>query len=394
MSDETLNYSLIKLILALNEQFMVAALPSDKSDKTRNRVLQALVARSGASKTFAENIIFMLNRADAADEEDVCMQLLVLKILYLLFTTTGTHEYFYTNDLCVLVDVFLRELANLPDESESLRHTYLRVLHPLLTNTQLRSAPYKHAQIVRTLRGLVDHAHIRDISPTTRRLVQRCLGAEWANAVQQERRDSGDSLPSPTSPSSMSSFAAAMPVSPAPASARTMLAPPGGAGLRRDKSLRSSASASDLKSTAAKHAHIRVATPPHNGSMVSLAAAQAPAPASGSGSGVPKVGLLGVRHPQRGASLGEVADTLREFTLGSDVVSLDSSSSGSPTPPPERPARADSVPPDVRQRTTSSPYRPAPPPPAGHRRKAPAPPVKGHTMTTIARSRPAPPVTS
>lgn len=51
--------------------------------------------------------------------EDLCMQLLVLKILYLLFTTKGTTEYFYTNDLCVLVDVFLREIVDLDEDSES-----------------------------------------------------------------------------------------------------------------------------------------------------------------------------------------------------------------------------------------------------------------------------------
>jgi hypothetical protein len=47
------------------------------------------------------------------------MQLLVLKLLYILFTNKGTSEYFYTNDLCVLVDVFLRELVDLDDDSES-----------------------------------------------------------------------------------------------------------------------------------------------------------------------------------------------------------------------------------------------------------------------------------
>lgn len=49
------------------------------------------------------------------------MQLLVLKILYLLFTTKGCAEYFYTNDLCVLVDVFLREILDLDEENESVR---------------------------------------------------------------------------------------------------------------------------------------------------------------------------------------------------------------------------------------------------------------------------------
>jgi len=51
--------------------------------------------------------------------EDLCMQLLVLKLLYILFTTQGTSEYFYTNDLCVLVDVFLREVVDLDEDSES-----------------------------------------------------------------------------------------------------------------------------------------------------------------------------------------------------------------------------------------------------------------------------------
>ena len=47
------------------------------------------------------------------------MQLLILKLLYLLFSTNGTSEYFYTNDLCVLVDVFLRELVDLDEDSDS-----------------------------------------------------------------------------------------------------------------------------------------------------------------------------------------------------------------------------------------------------------------------------------
>ncbi|KAK7680378.1 hypothetical protein QCA50_016618 [Cerrena zonata] len=152
--DESFNYSVIKLLVALNEQFMVASLhpetprPDAKFSRdghtpdSRNRVLRILMSRLGSSMTFGENLIFMLNRADRTPE-DLVMQLLVLKLLYLLFNTKDTAEYFYTNDLCVLVDVFLREILNLDEDNESLRHTYLRVLHPLLTKTQLRSMPYK-----------------------------------------------------------------------------------------------------------------------------------------------------------------------------------------------------------------------------------------------------------
>jgi len=146
--------------------------------------------RLGSSKTFGENMIFMLNRADGSAEA-LCMQLLILKMLYLLFTTPGTQEYFYTSDLCVLVDVFIRELSDIPEESESLRHTYLRVLHPLLTNTQLRLVPYKRLEIRRILHAHIANAHLREINLTTKRLVERCLSAPWAgNLGPEEEHDS------------------------------------------------------------------------------------------------------------------------------------------------------------------------------------------------------------
>ncbi|EIW68669.1 hypothetical protein TREMEDRAFT_39577 [Tremella mesenterica DSM 1558] len=236
--DERLNYAVIKLLIALNEQFMVATLPPkphkatlsaplvstatlpepedysrptqstseeaptsglldtgaqvrhhhrahsaepgpythDHSEEAKkgNRVLVVLMRRLGSSKTFGENIIFILNRAENTPE-GLSMQLLILKILYLLFTTPGTQEYFYTNDLRVLLDVFIRELVDLPAECEALRHTYLRVLYPLLNHTQLRNDPYKRAQIKLVLKSLISNGHIQEVGSTTLRLVERCL---------------------------------------------------------------------------------------------------------------------------------------------------------------------------------------------------------------------------
>lgn len=63
--------------------------------------------------------------------------------------------------------------------SSQLRHTYLRVMHPLLTKTQMRDVPYKRPQIVLALESLIQNGNIRDINPTTKRLVERCLGGEW-----------------------------------------------------------------------------------------------------------------------------------------------------------------------------------------------------------------------
>ena len=70
-------------------------------------------------------------RFSGRSSEDLVMQLLVLKILYLLFTTKGTSEYFYTNDLCVLVDVFLRELGDLDEESESVSLRFSLTCKPI-----------------------------------------------------------------------------------------------------------------------------------------------------------------------------------------------------------------------------------------------------------------------
>ncbi|CAO3566243.1 unnamed protein product [Mortierella alpina] len=150
---EFLNYGIIKLLLVFNEQFMLSrALYTQAGPQlaySGNPLLSVLMDRPGASCTFGENLIFMLNRA-----EESALQMLILKLLYLIFTNPGLFEFFYTNDLHVLVDVVIRELWNLPGEEESLRHAYLRVMGPLLTNTQLKRATYKRAEIVRVLREL------------------------------------------------------------------------------------------------------------------------------------------------------------------------------------------------------------------------------------------------
>jgi hypothetical protein len=127
--------------------------------------------------TFGENIILLLNR-----ETETSLQLLILKLLYLLFTTDATYEYFYTNDLRVLLDVILRNLLDLPNELISLRHTYLRVLYPLVAHTQLNQPPhYKREEIVKVLSilGGSANAHWEPADETTVRLVERVAKVAW-----------------------------------------------------------------------------------------------------------------------------------------------------------------------------------------------------------------------
>lgn len=125
-----------------------------------------------------------------------------MQVLYVLFTSAGTADFLYLNDACVLVDIIMRELVDLPEESEGvrrercgqadvqLRHTYLRVLHPLLNNTQLRSYPYKRHQLRRVLHSLVNSGHLRDVNATTQRLVDRNIRSEWCTSLEPSSHDS------------------------------------------------------------------------------------------------------------------------------------------------------------------------------------------------------------
>lgn len=164
----------------LNEQYMLASTDDPtvaQAPQLTNRIVKCLSLYGPSFRTFGENIILLLNR-----ETETSLQLLILKLLYLLFTTRATYEYFYTNDLRVLLDVIIRNLMDLPDEKQSLRHTYLRVLYPLLAHTQLSHPPhYKKDEIVRLLNILrgSHNAHFAPADETTLRLVDRMSKVSW-----------------------------------------------------------------------------------------------------------------------------------------------------------------------------------------------------------------------
>jgi len=125
------------MVAALEDEAPNSVAAKKDVPEHRNRVIRVMMRRLGSCGTFGENMIFMLNRTSKLyllaletiltflltehTTEDLCVKLLILKILYVLFSTKGMSEFFYTNDLCVLVDVFLRELADLDEENESVR---------------------------------------------------------------------------------------------------------------------------------------------------------------------------------------------------------------------------------------------------------------------------------
>ncbi|PYH87344.1 hypothetical protein BO71DRAFT_489646 [Aspergillus ellipticus CBS 707.79] len=202
------HYPVIRVLLVLNEQFMISAhdpIEEDSSANTlTNKVIKILSMHGNLYKTFGENIILLINR-----EAETSLQLLTLKLLYLIFTTPNTYEYFFTNDLHVLVDILIRNLLDLPEEASALRHTYLRVLYPLLAHTQLKFPPfYKRNELRRMLSSLVHGQlsdgepdrekimHFDEVDDTTRRLVLRCATVEWLRE-QQPAKQAQDEAPMP-----------------------------------------------------------------------------------------------------------------------------------------------------------------------------------------------------
>jgi hypothetical protein len=173
----------------LNEQYMVASTtaavdPTSPTAPLTNRVIKVLSLHGPRYRTFGENIILLLNR-----ETETSLQLLILKLLYLLFTTKATYEYFYTNDLRVLLDVIIRNLLDLPNDSQSLRHTYLRVLYPLLAHTQLNHPPhYKRDEILKVLAilGGAGNVHFAPADETTLRLVERVSKVKWLTETTEQ----------------------------------------------------------------------------------------------------------------------------------------------------------------------------------------------------------------
>ncbi|EAW06866.1 uncharacterized protein ACLA_085620 [Aspergillus clavatus NRRL 1] len=206
------HYPVIRVLLVLNEQYMISAhSPVDEgpsSGPLTNKVIKILAMHGNLYKTFGENIILLINR-----EAETSLQLLTLKLLYLIFTTPSTYEYFYTNDLHVLVDILIRNLLDLPEEASALRHTYLRVLYPLLAHTQLKTPPhYKRDELKRMLSLLVRGQlsmtgsdaerilHFEEVDETTRRLVFRCATVDWLRDPEpaESRKESVASFDSTT----------------------------------------------------------------------------------------------------------------------------------------------------------------------------------------------------
>lgn len=170
--EDIFNSAKFKMILALNEQFMIR---TREYQGLSNIVFQCLKNHRSTARNFNECLLVYFNR-----ESDRCLQIMIAKLLYLIFTDATTSDLFYHNDLNVLVDVVIRELTDLSEDEESIRNTFLRILHIILNTKQISSAKYRKNELRSLLMFLSGQcSSFWDVSDQTKRLALKCLTISW-----------------------------------------------------------------------------------------------------------------------------------------------------------------------------------------------------------------------
>lgn len=192
-------YEEFKLLLLLNEQYLMK---SYTKPEIENKVFTSLLEQLGSSGSnisgFINMVVCYLNR-----EESQILKILMLKFLYLIFTTSCTSKLFYLNDLKILVDIFIRELNDMDlsgsieiaNENRLLTITYLKVMYPLLMFSQLNELEggYKNEEIIELFSYLIVNANSSGNGDETTgsksiqdeqnevisKLAVRCLSINW-----------------------------------------------------------------------------------------------------------------------------------------------------------------------------------------------------------------------
>lgn len=122
------------LILAFNHHFV---------DIQSNIVMRVLASRS-AAKTLSEKIVLLLNREEdptALFQYPRSSPDAVLKFVTDIFSSRDTSEFFYALDMKVLIEIVLRQMADL-SPGEGMRTEYISLLHQILLNSNY--SEYKH----------------------------------------------------------------------------------------------------------------------------------------------------------------------------------------------------------------------------------------------------------
>ena len=118
----------------------------------QNPVMQA-IASNPKSEHWSEALVYELNETETEDEETLKI---IVRVVIDVYAEKTTSNFFYTNDMNVLVDILIRELSDLPMESD-LRVDFLVALENLIQNSPWFSkGQYRKDDIRDTLDGILE----------------------------------------------------------------------------------------------------------------------------------------------------------------------------------------------------------------------------------------------
>lgn len=170
--ENEINFLKFRLLLALNEQYMFQCGLKLEKDNKINYIVDVMIKKISYFQVFNETLVLNFNR-----EMDRVDQILMLKFLYVVFSNNETNNLVYLNDLKVIVDIIIRQLFDLQlSQSEYLVNIYIRVLHCILTKTELKDHHYKREEINEVLDYLISS---EDATEKTKNLAKKCLDCNF-----------------------------------------------------------------------------------------------------------------------------------------------------------------------------------------------------------------------
>ncbi|KAF6071884.1 hypothetical protein FOB64_000840 [Candida albicans] len=102
LSDNELTYEELKLLLLINEQFLMKSFNTNNKNLVFDELMMGNITNGNLNNItgFINLLIYHLNR-----EESHIIKILILKFLYLVFTSSSTCKLIYLNDLKILIDI-------------------------------------------------------------------------------------------------------------------------------------------------------------------------------------------------------------------------------------------------------------------------------------------------
>lgn len=121
-----------------------------------NLVIKVCIASTNSnsnSEHWGEAVIHEFNEGGRGDETVLKS---VIKVITDIYSEKMTSNFFYTNDMHVIVDIIIREVQNLP-ASSALRVDYLILLEQLLQKScWFAKNQYRREEICEALNGIIE----------------------------------------------------------------------------------------------------------------------------------------------------------------------------------------------------------------------------------------------